>query len=221
MGKVRVNAILAICLFNCSIVDLQTYFCRYRSAFRTKRRLSIAPLPSLRLNDKEMANEFDSQSILSNQNSITSVNSLANLLKEKMQVSLQFVWIIMIFSIIFFPPAQMFPAMIRKKKETTSDLKIKAFVLTLFMIIVFLIGYAYVMYEQHVLSYLYFGRIQFDKDTRVFRIFDNRRKFIEGQLGKMSRNEFCKILTFKILTFHCRPKHQRWQTISLCPWEYK
>lgn len=56
--------------------------------FRTKRRLSIAPLPSLRLNDKEiMANEFDSQSILSNQNSITSVNSLANLLKEKMQVS--------------------------------------------------------------------------------------------------------------------------------------
>lgn len=80
--------------------------------------------------------------------------------------------------------SQMFPAMIRKKKETTSDLKIKAFVLTLFMIIVFLVGYAYVMYEQHVLSYLYFGRIQFDKDTRVFRIFDNRRKFIEGRLGK-------------------------------------
>lgn len=74
--------------------------------------------------------------------------------------------------------------MIRRKKETTSDLKIKAFVLTLFMIIVFLIGYAYIMYEQHVLSYLYFGRIQFDKDTRVFRIFDHRRKFIEGRLGR-------------------------------------
>lgn len=74
--------------------------------------------------------------------------------------------------------------MIRRKKETTSDLKIKAFVLTLFMIIVFLVGYAYIMYEQHVLSYLYFGHIQFDKDTRVFRIFDHRRKFIEGRLGR-------------------------------------
>ncbi|XP_031621251.1 myogenesis-regulating glycosidase isoform X2 [Contarinia nasturtii] len=137
---------------------------QFQSFFRTKRRLSIAPLPALRLNDKEMmANEFESQSMISNQNSITSVNSLASLLKEKMQ---------------------MFPSMIRRKKETTSDIKIKAFVLTLFMIIVFLVGYAYVAYEQHVLSYLYFGRIQFDKDTRVFRIFDHRRKFIEGRLGR-------------------------------------
>lgn len=78
----------------------------------------------------------------------------------------------------------MFPSMIRRKKEETSDFKIKAFVLTLFMIIVFLIGYAYIMYEQHVLSYLYFGRIQFDKETRVFRIFEHRRKFIEGRLGR-------------------------------------
>lgn len=107
----------------------------------------------------------------------------------------------------------MFPAMIRKKKETTSDLKIKAFVLTLFMIIVFLVGYAYVMYEQHVLSYLYFGRIQFDKDTRVFRIFDNRRKFIEGQLGKQctyvsKKNYDCVINTIE--RYHCRSEHQGW-----------
>lgn len=77
----------------------------------------------------------------------------------------------------------MFPSMIRRKKENTSDLKIKAFVVTLFMIIVFLIGYAYIMYEQHVLSYLYFDHIQFDKHTRVFRIFEHRRKFIEARLG--------------------------------------
>lgn len=64
-------------------------FSFYRSYFRTKRRLSIAPLPSLRLNGKNiMANEFDNQSVISNQNSITSVNSLASLLKEKMQVIL-------------------------------------------------------------------------------------------------------------------------------------
>lgn len=73
-----------------------------------------------------------------------------------------------------------------RARRSDSDIKIKAFVLTLFMIIVFLIGYAYVMYQQHVLNFLYFGRIQFDKDTRVFRIFDNqmRRKFIEGRLGR-------------------------------------
>lgn len=199
------------------------FYPRCRSVFRTKRRSSIAPLPSLCLNDKEiMANEFDSQSMLSNQNSITSVNSLANLLKEKMQVSKSGVMILLRtlrFLFVFYYPVQMFPAMIRKKKETTSDLKIKAFVLTLFMIIVFLIGYAYIMYEQHVLSYLYFGRIQFDKDTRVFRIFENRRKFIEGQLGEMSTNKFRKIQVVE--RFRCRSKHQRWQTVPLCPWEYK
>lgn len=60
----------------------------YRDRFRTRRRASIAPLPALRLNDKEMlASDFDAYSVASNQASITSVNSLASLLREKMQVS--------------------------------------------------------------------------------------------------------------------------------------
>lgn len=64
-----------------------TFFLNIRSSFRTKRGLSIAPLPALRINGKDiMANEVDSQSVVSNQNSITSVNSLASLLKEKIQV---------------------------------------------------------------------------------------------------------------------------------------
>lgn len=74
-----------------SFIYFSQFFCLLpcRSVFRTKRRLSIAPLPALRLNDKEiMPNDFDSQSVISNQNSITSVNSLASLLKEKMQVIL-------------------------------------------------------------------------------------------------------------------------------------
>jgi len=55
--------------------------------FRSRRRASIAPLPALRLNSKEMlASDFDSHSLASNQASITSVNSLASLLREKMQV---------------------------------------------------------------------------------------------------------------------------------------
>lgn len=64
------------------------FISRIPRSLRSKRKLSIAPLPSFRLNDKEMmANEFDSQSVVSNQNSITSISSLAILLKEKMQAS--------------------------------------------------------------------------------------------------------------------------------------
>lgn len=61
----------------------------YRTKFRSKRRLSVAPLPAIRLNDKEiMVNaEYDAQSVNSAAPSITSINSLASLLKEKMQVS--------------------------------------------------------------------------------------------------------------------------------------
>lgn len=66
---------------------MYTYLFYCSSSLRTKRRLSVAPLPALRINSKEMlANEFDRQSVISNQNSVTSVNSLASLLKEKMQV---------------------------------------------------------------------------------------------------------------------------------------
>lgn len=55
-----------------------------RTKFR--RRPSIAPLPAYRVNSKEMmANDLDSQSVIT-QNSMSSINSLASLLKEKMQV---------------------------------------------------------------------------------------------------------------------------------------
>lgn len=100
--------------------------------FRTKRRSSIAPLPALRLNDKGeqfvmlilfndrgkenkhfsgsfpfladiMANEMDTQSIIT-QNSISSINSLASLLKEK------FLKV---------------PSYIRRKREKSHEFKVK------------------------------------------------------------------------------------------------
>ena len=75
----------------------RSFLYRSRSKFRTRRRGSIAPLPAIRLNDKEiMANaEYDVQSMISAAPSITSVSSLASLLKEKMQVrvkSLAVIW---------------------------------------------------------------------------------------------------------------------------------
>ncbi|XP_053670706.1 myogenesis-regulating glycosidase [Anopheles nili] len=144
---------------------------RAKNLFRTKRRSSIAPLPALRLNDKEMmSNDFDTHSVLSNQASITSVNSLASLLKEKMQNV---------------------PAIIRKKKRETKDYKLRVFVGMLFLIIVFLVGYAYVMYNQKLLAKSYFDSIKFHKKTRSFRLLDGKgtMDILTGVLGTTLNNE--------------------------------
>lgn len=66
-----------------------------------------------------MVNEYDSQSVNSQANSITSVGSLASLLKEKMAA---------------------LPALIRKRKKASKDYKIRAFVGILFLVIVFLVS---------------------------------------------------------------------------------
>ncbi|XP_049281375.1 myogenesis-regulating glycosidase isoform X2 [Anopheles funestus] len=141
-----------------------SHFGQGGNLFRTKRRSSIAPLPALRLNDKEMmSNDFDTHSVLSNQASITSVNSLASLLKEKMQNV---------------------PAIIRKKKRETKDYKLRVFVGMLFLIIVFLVGYAYVMYNQKLLAKSYFESIKFHKKTRNFRLLDGKgSELLTGVLG--------------------------------------
>lgn len=80
---------------------------------------------------------------------------------------------------------QNFPSMIRRKKHVTSDLKIKAFVSLLFLVIVFLVGYAYIMYHQKVLARLYFDRVKFDKNHRHIKVFDSfGNDKINGKLGK-------------------------------------
>ncbi|CAO1393790.1 unnamed protein product [Diamesa hyperborea] len=132
--------------------------------FRTKRRHSIAPLPAIRLNDKEMmANEFDTQSMLSVAHSTASVGSLASLLKEKMQA---------------------FPSMIRRRKKPPKDFKIRAFVGILFFVIVFLVGYAYIMYNQKIMSKLYFENIKFTSNKRLLTVFDAKgNDVLSGNLG--------------------------------------
>ncbi|EDW53039.1 GM12624 [Drosophila sechellia] len=154
----------------------------HRDRFRSRRRASIAPLPALRLNSKEMlASDFDSHSLASNQASITSVNSLASLLREKMQA---------------------FPQLIRKKKRETKDYKIKIFVIIMFFIIIFLIGYAYVAYHQQVLTRSYFQKIKFNSNDRIFRILSHEDKeVISGQLGVT--------LGFDTAPFHCLEEQRR------------
>ncbi|KAH8367877.1 hypothetical protein KR084_003849 [Drosophila pseudotakahashii] len=154
----------------------------HRDRFRSRRRASIAPLPALRLNSKEMlASDFDSHSLASNQASITSVNSLASLLREKMQA---------------------FPQLIRKKKRETKDYKIKIFVIIMFFIIIFLIGYAYVAYHQQMLTKSYFQKLKFNSHDRIFRILSHEDKeVISGQLGVT--------LGFDTAPFHCLEDHRR------------
>ncbi|XP_017054654.1 myogenesis-regulating glycosidase isoform X2 [Drosophila ficusphila] len=154
----------------------------HRDRFRSRRRASIAPLPALRLNSKEMlASDFDSHSVASNQASITSVNSLASLLREKMQA---------------------FPQLIRKKRRETKDYKIKIFVVVMFFIIIFLIGYAYVAYHQQVLTRSYFQKIKFNPQDRVFRLLSHEDKeVIMGQLGVTLGSDTAP--------FHCLEEQRR------------
>ncbi|XP_037726255.1 myogenesis-regulating glycosidase isoform X3 [Drosophila subpulchrella] len=128
-----------------------------------------------------LASDFDSHSVASNQASITSVNSLASLLREKMQA---------------------FPQLIRKKKRETKDYKIKIFVIIMFFMIIFLIGYAYVAYHQQMLTKSYFQKIKFNSHDRIFRILSHEDKeVISGQLGVT--------LGFDTAPFHCLEENRR------------
>lgn len=79
---------------------------------------------------------------------------------------------------------QAFPQFVRKKKRTRKDFKIKLFVSILFLLIVFLVGYAYIMYHQQLLARSYFDKIKFNSNTRAFKIFDEAGKdIVTGSLA--------------------------------------
>ncbi|XP_072938417.1 myogenesis-regulating glycosidase isoform X2 [Epargyreus clarus] len=81
-------------------------------------------------------------------NSVTSVNSLASLLKEKLQS---------------------IPQKMRKKP---TDYKLRAFVGLMFLAVVFFVGFAYVLYHQQALTKAYFDNVQFNEPKRMIRIFN-------------------------------------------------
>lgn len=71
-----------------------------------------------------------------------------------------------------------------KKKQPDKEYKIKAFVGILFLVIVFLVVLAYVLYHQQVLTRAYFEKIKFNKAKRVIRIFNTEGiEIINGRLG--------------------------------------
>lgn len=78
---------------------------------------------------------------------------------------------------------QSLPKVLNKKKPD-KEYKIKAFVSVLFLIIVFLVGLAYVLYHQQILTKAYFEKIKFNKAKRLIRIFNaDGAEIIKGRLG--------------------------------------
>lgn len=83
------------------------------------------------------ADQYDAASIAP---SISSINSLASLLKEKMQVSYGVEINLFDIDVDFFD-LQALPSMIRKRKKP-KDYKLRAFVAFLFLVIVFLVSFS-------------------------------------------------------------------------------
>ncbi|XP_049791557.1 myogenesis-regulating glycosidase isoform X1 [Schistocerca nitens] len=130
-----------------------------KSPVRRVRRKSAKPPSDVRVDDIDYLDVPE----LSPGNSITSNTSIASLLKEKIALS--------------------FPAYLKKRKPPR-EYKLKAFVSFLFLCIVFLVGFAYVMYDKHVLQRAYFERMRYNKEQRQVRIFDeSERELVVGRLG--------------------------------------
>ena len=125
-------------------------FCRV--PLRNPRKKSIMPLPKLRLNNKDLRDdEFEGRGFGSGMdspaNSVTSINSLSSLLKEKLVVHFKLASKQLL---TFVYPQMTFPGVLRRKRPR--EYKLKVFVAILFLCIVFLIGFAYIFYHQQVLQ---------------------------------------------------------------------
>ncbi|KAF5283626.1 hypothetical protein FQA39_LY17275 [Lamprigera yunnana] len=128
-----------------------------RTPLRKYRRKSVSSPPVKMLKPTG----YDDDRSNSPANSITSINSLASLLREKMQV---------------------FPGALRKKKPR--DYKIRACVAFLFLTIVFLVTLAYVLYQQKILQRAYFEKIKFNTVDRAIKIYNtDGADVIRGRLG--------------------------------------
>ncbi|KAJ9599273.1 hypothetical protein L9F63_010275, partial [Diploptera punctata] len=158
-----------------------------KAPLRNARRKSVMPTV-VKINDDEF---MDADGDLSPQNSITSINSISSLLKEKLALS--------------------FPAMLRKKRP--QEYKLRAFVGILFLCIVFLVGFAYVFYHQQVLQRAYFESIRFNNEERVVRIFnDAGKEIMYGFLGRDLGPD---------RAFHCLPQNIKDDSSVCMEWMHK
>lgn len=144
-------------------------------------------------------------------NSITSVNSIASLLREKLQVCFLYSsFVLVTFPVIknigfLYFSFQHLPQTIREKKSP--DYKTKCFVALLFITIVVLIVTSYVLYQQKILAGAYFEKIKLNHVNRMMRIYDPLgNDIVRASLG--TSLNYDKVLP-------CLPKDKR-QDGSIC-----
>ncbi|XP_012268655.2 myogenesis-regulating glycosidase isoform X2 [Athalia rosae] len=126
------------------------------------RPTPIAPMSQGQKGNREM----DIPGGQSVNSTITSVNSISSLLKERFQLALP-------------------QALRSSKKQQNADYRLKAFVGVLFLSIVFLVGFAHFYYNQHVLQRAYYERFRFNKNDRVMHVYGkNGAEIIAARLGE-------------------------------------
>ncbi|XP_015592413.1 myogenesis-regulating glycosidase isoform X2 [Cephus cinctus] len=117
-------------------------------------------------NQKLGGNGIEIPGVQSPNSTITSVNSISSLLKEKLQLSIP-------------------QALRSSKKRQNADYRIRAFVGILFLCVVFLVGFAHIYYTQHVLQRAYFDKFRFNKNERMMYVYNNvGAEIIAGKLGE-------------------------------------
>ncbi|XP_065224802.1 myogenesis-regulating glycosidase isoform X2 [Planococcus citri] len=140
-------------------------------AYRTHRvrRKSVAP-PGFRLNNDDI--EY------SPQHSVTSINSIASLLREKLMMTLPY----------------------NRRKKPNSEFHLRFFVGFLFLLIVFTVSFAHVYYYQQVLQREYFPYTRFNKEAKFLRLYSNEG--VEIALGHLGVD-----LPDTDRVYHCRPEN--------------
>uniref|UniRef100_A0ABD2WU37 Myogenesis-regulating glycosidase n=1 Tax=Trichogramma kaykai TaxID=54128 RepID=A0ABD2WU37_9HYME len=123
-----------------------------------------------------------SQTHPSANSTITSVNSISSLLKEKLQ------WTI--------------PQALRNSaKRQNADYRLKTFVGFLFLCIVFLVGFAHIYYTQHVLQRAYFDKFRFNKNERQMHVYNSAGgEIVSARLGVGIPGD--------VGVFPCLPEHE-------------
>jgi len=70
------------------------------------------------------------------------------------------------------------------QKERPREYKLRAFVGFLFIVIIFLVGFAYIFYYQQLSKRSYFERIRFTEEDRLMRVFDDAGlEALRGHMG--------------------------------------
>ncbi|XP_016845617.1 myogenesis-regulating glycosidase isoform X3 [Nasonia vitripennis] len=156
---------------------------------QSSQRQAGSNVPSPTISRKLTNDHMDYPNAQSTNSTITSVNSISSLLKEKLQ------WTI--------------PAALRSsKKRQNADYRLRGFVGFLFLCVVFLVGFAHVYYTQHVLQRAYFDKFRFNKNERVMHVYNNMGvEIIAARLGVGIPPDTG--------VFNCLPQHQRQDKVCL------